>query len=172
MLHDELAASLAVHLSNPKHREPQVCWLNMKLRSGRPDVFAITPSFNLNKTRPTTYEIKVSRSDFLADVRAAKHRQYEKMSQYVYFAAPRGLLSEDEIPDGCGLIEYYSADVDKERPISGGKAVMKWTVKAGWHVTKFPKICHGELSLRDWMKMAFSQQKAFAPSYPQMEAAE
>jgi hypothetical protein len=51
-------------------------------------------------------EIKVSRADFLAD----KNKSFRKwedfgMGDHRYFAAPKGLLKAEEMPEGWGLLE-------------------------------------------------------------------
>lgn len=51
----------------------------------------------------TGYEIKVSRSDFLGD---EKWRAYLPMCNYLYFAAPSGLISPQELAADVGLIEH------------------------------------------------------------------
>jgi hypothetical protein len=48
-------------------------------------------------------EIKVSRSDFLRELKARKWEGWLPFVHRFYFAAPAGLLRLDEIPDGCGL---------------------------------------------------------------------
>lgn len=49
-------------------------------------------------------EIKVSRSDFLREIKSRKWETWRPYVHRFYFAAPAGLLKLDEIPDGCGLI--------------------------------------------------------------------
>lgn len=52
------------------------------------------------------YEIKVSRSDFLHEINNPEKRQQAlHLSNYFYFAAPKGLIAVEEIPEECGLIE-------------------------------------------------------------------
>lgn len=52
------------------------------------------------------YEIKVSRSDFLHEIKnPEKREQALNLSNYFYFVTPKGLVSVDEIPQECGLIE-------------------------------------------------------------------
>lgn len=52
------------------------------------------------------YEIKVSRSDFLHEIKHPKKRQTAVLySNEFYFVTPKGLVSKEEIPEGCGLIE-------------------------------------------------------------------
>jgi len=52
------------------------------------------------------YEIKVSRSDFLREIKDPEKRQHAlSVSNLYYFAAPSGLIKPDELPQECGLIE-------------------------------------------------------------------
>jgi hypothetical protein len=52
------------------------------------------------------YEIKVSRGDFLHEIKnPEKREQALELSNYFYFATPKGLVDVDEIPPECGLIE-------------------------------------------------------------------
>lgn len=66
------------------------------------DVATMKPSWT--QPNPTAYEIKVSRSDFHADTQVGKYRKYLPYLRRLYFAAPAGLLSKDEVPQGTGLI--------------------------------------------------------------------
>jgi hypothetical protein len=52
----------------------------------------------------TVIEVKVSRSDFLAD-RKKPHRQAGGMGRWRYYMAPVGLIALGELPAGWGLIE-------------------------------------------------------------------
>lgn len=99
--HNALAHDLAVVKANGN----RVVFEDIPMgRAGseRPDVYCISKSFT--KPQPTTYEIKVNRSDFLTDVRKSKWESYRPYSEYIFFACPDGLLTPAEIPDGCGLI--------------------------------------------------------------------
>lgn len=52
------------------------------------------------------YEIKVSRSDFLAELKnPAKRKRALLLSNLFYFAAPKGLIRADELPPEAGLME-------------------------------------------------------------------
>ncbi|WP_315782429.1 hypothetical protein [Bradyrhizobium sp. SZCCHNPS1003] len=54
----------------------------------------------------TSYEIKVSRSDFLKDVQQPlKQRGARLFSDQFFFVTPPGLLKPEEIPDWAGLLE-------------------------------------------------------------------
>lgn len=54
----------------------------------------------------TAYEIKVSRSDFLSEIRKPIKRRFAlRVSNRFYFVAPSGIVKIDEVPQECGLIE-------------------------------------------------------------------
>ena len=61
----------------------------------------------------TAFEIKVSRADFLKDIKNnLKQRGARLYSSNFYYVAPKGMLEPDEIPMWAGLIEY---DFDKKQ---------------------------------------------------------
>jgi hypothetical protein len=70
--------------------------------SARPDVYTIQKSFT--KPDPVTYEVKISVSDFRADVTSGKWQSYLKFSGAVTFAVPYGLVTKADIPKGCGFM--------------------------------------------------------------------
>lgn len=77
------------------------------------------------------YECKVTRSDFLSDVRSEKYKKYFPFCNYFAFACPTGLIKQDEIPADCGLT-YISPDgncravkVGRWRPIDLDALTMK-----------------------------------------------
>lgn len=56
------------------------------------------------------YEVKVSRSDFLSEIKKpSKRRPAMRYSNQFFFAAPAGLVKPTEIPYDCGLIEVSPA---------------------------------------------------------------
>lgn len=56
--------------------------------------------------RLIAYEVKVSRADFLSEIRQPdKRAQALKISTEYSFATPQGLVKPDEVPDECGLVE-------------------------------------------------------------------
>lgn len=100
--HNELASDLAHHLRGTSDR---LVWTDMQIGpsgSARPDVYTIPKSYS--KFLPMTYEVKISVADFRRDVTAGKWQSYLDFSAGVIFAAPQGLLSKADVPDGCGLI--------------------------------------------------------------------
>ena len=100
--HDQLANDLAEHLSQNSDR---IIWTDMQLGpsgSPRPDVYSIPKSYSGFK--PIAYECKVSVSDFRSDITKGKWQSYLKYSSGVVFAVPKGLITKDDVPKGCGLI--------------------------------------------------------------------
>lgn len=99
--HDALVEDLAGHLVGPR----RMVWRDMQLGphgSPRPDVYSIEKSFC--RPSPTAYEVKVSQSDFRADVTAAKWHSYLDYAYSVVFAVPAGLVKPEDIPAQCGLL--------------------------------------------------------------------
>lgn len=63
------------------------------------------------------YEVKISRSDFKADLKKSKWKWWEmkfedKMPNYFYYVCPSGLISKDEIQDFAGLIYFNCGEID------------------------------------------------------------
>ncbi|HAP81092.1 MmcB family DNA repair protein [Atlantibacter hermannii] len=129
--HDALAHDLAEHL---RQNTARIVWEDMQLGpsgTARPDVYAIPCSFS--KFCPVVYEIKVSVSDFRADVTAGKYTKYFAYASAVVFAVPEGMLKKSDIPEGCGLM------------------VRK---KSGWHTLKGPTMRSIDNLPRDaWIKL-------------------
>ncbi len=75
------------------------------------DAFAINlwPS---KKHRRIAYEIKVSRADFLKELKSPSKRQWAiEISNQFYFIAPQGIITLEELPDGCGLLEVVDDEI-------------------------------------------------------------
>ncbi len=54
------------------------------------------------------FEIKVSRGDFLTELKNPRKRiNAMELANDFYFAAPVGVIKEKEIPEGCGLVEIH-----------------------------------------------------------------
>jgi hypothetical protein len=99
--HDELANDLADSLEVPE----RMVWTDMQLGpsgSARPDVFTMQKSYS--RPLPKSYEIKVSLSDFRSDITSGKWQKYLKFSGCVIFAVPKGLITKEDVPIGCGLM--------------------------------------------------------------------
>ena len=67
-----------------------------------PDVLAFVGGFS------TLIEVKVSRADFLRDKRKLpRAHDYLCIGNYRIYCAPKGLLTEDDIPETWGLLDVY-----------------------------------------------------------------
>lgn len=71
----------------------------------RLDFFAVH-TWRSKNYRAVAYEIKVSRSDFLREMRDPYKRAFaERVSHECYFVAPPGLISSEEVPFPWGLMQ-------------------------------------------------------------------
>lgn len=120
--HDELAHDLA----NTRRNVGEIVAERLGLGSwgGREqlDVAAMRPSWS--NPRPTAYEIKVTRSDFLSDVRSEKYARYLPFVSRLYYATPAGLVKPSEIPPGVGLVVrgpngWYARRAARNHPVTG-----------------------------------------------------
>lgn len=113
--HDKLAASLAVALGGTAWQNVHLGspWLaamskwqygeSQGVRSGvqRADVVAVKPSYK--RFCLSMYEVKVSRQDFLSDIRDGKWMGYLGHCHRFYFACLSGVADASEIPEPAGL---------------------------------------------------------------------
>ena len=70
----------------------------------RADVFAMSETY---PPRFIICEVKVSRADFLSDMRSDKYLDYIYHCNLFYFATPYELIDENDLPRGCGWLEQY-----------------------------------------------------------------
>ena len=77
-------------------------WLNSFDGPGQADVITIKPSYN--RFNLDIYEIKVSRSDLLNDIKSGKYKKYLPHCNRLYFAVKQDICNKEEIPEGVGLI--------------------------------------------------------------------
>src|SRR5438874_5930135 len=79
----------------------------------RLDAFALNSLPHTGMKR-VCYEIKTSRADFLTELKhPLKRRIGMRYSNEFYFVIPGGMLSPDEVPPECGLIEAGSATFEE-----------------------------------------------------------
>jgi hypothetical protein len=115
----------------------------------RLDAFALNCLPHL-ATKRVCYEVKVSRADFLGEVKQPlKRRIGMRFSNEFFFVAPKGLLSIDEVPVDCGLIEIGQAATEESRALLRRRTEPFWfdaerscfcvvTVPAPWRDTPGP----------------------------------
>lgn len=70
----------------------------------------------------TEWELKISRSDFKADFKKPKHRQFRQGDggyiKRFWYVVPQGLVDIHEIPSYAGLMYYYRKGNDRYlRPV-------------------------------------------------------
>ena len=87
----------------------------------KPDVFSIRNTSVAEYVEPVVHEVKVRRSDLLADLRqAAKRAAYLDLGEcwYVLGADARGrcIGAPEEIPDGCGVMVVEGDRLRVARP--------------------------------------------------------
>lgn len=83
----------------------------------RLDAFALNCLPYLGMKR-ICYELKCSRTDFLGEIRRPlKRRIGMRFSNEFYFVTPTGMLSVQEVPVDCGLIEVGVAENEESRSL-------------------------------------------------------
>ncbi len=88
--------------------------------SQRVDAFALNCLPHLSMKR-VCYEVKVSRADYLSELKhPLKRRMGLRYSNEFYFVTPPELLTPDEIPVECGLMES-----DKPRGATEAECCMR-----------------------------------------------
>ncbi len=132
--HDKLAEDLALALDTPWRQVPLgSVWIdNAQLA----DVITIKPSYT--KFCLHIYEVKVTRADFLNDLRRDKWRGYMPHCHRLSFAVPVGMVKKDEIPQEAGLI------------VRGSK---------GWRVLKAAPKTNLEIPQNTLLSMLFLKQR-------------
>lgn len=122
--HHDLGRHLAQWLSEQGRLTWEDCafdvLVNGQAACTRPDVLSTACTLNMAKLDQQVHEIKVSRADFLSDIRNPEKREaYFQLAPRVSYATPHGLVNKDEIPAECGWIEQGpsgSSWVVRKRP--------------------------------------------------------
>ena len=107
--HEELVGQVAVEMT----RAGRLAWRGLSLRAkvgeawqmAMPDVFSIRQSTVEAYLEPLVHEIKVNRSDLLADLRRpAKRAAYLDVGSACWYVIRAGIAEPNEIPLECGVI--------------------------------------------------------------------
>lgn len=139
--HETLVAVVAREMQ----RAGRIVWRRLSLRApledadcstrwvmAMPDVFSIRHTTVEAYVEPVVHEIKVSRSDLLADLkRPDKGRAYRALGGECWYVLREGLCNEDEIPAEYGLMVATGAGSDRlevlrpapRRPVTMGFSV-------------------------------------------------
>lgn len=135
--HNQLAEDLALAIGGMPFLDVPLG--SVVLSSGkaqRADVVGIKPSYT--RFAIAIYEVKVSRADFLSDIRSEKWKGYLDHCHRFYFAVQSGICSKDEIPHPAGLI------------VRGEK---------GWVTIKGAKPMETEIPVDTLMSLIFNKTK-------------
>jgi len=98
--HNQLVRRIATWFKN-RHQSSIVMAEFVTVAQEIPDVLAMQSG-----ARSVLVECKVSRSDFLSDKDKFFRRQEEYgVGDRRYYAAPEGIIKDEELPDGWGLLE-------------------------------------------------------------------
>lgn len=99
----------------------------------RIDFFAMD-CFQSHKYNRYAYEIKISRSDFLNDIKQS-HKQVNAhaVSNYFYWVCPKGLIQKHEIPNGDGLMYV---DIDNPNNWIDGKTNVHYKTRIVHQATR------------------------------------
>ena len=82
-----------------------------------PDVYSIRPSTREDCVEPVAHEIKVRRSDLLADLRKPdKGAAYRALSSQCWYVLARGIGEPDEVPAEFGVLWADAAGFEVARP--------------------------------------------------------
>lgn len=106
----EVLAALKAGVAGPRSSKIAVEELRMGSGFGaaqmrRIDLWVIDPG-PATGCRTASYEVKVSRSDFLGELKQPnKQRSARLFSDEFWYVAPEGLIKPEEVPDWAGLIE-------------------------------------------------------------------
>jgi len=145
----------------------------------RLDAFALN-CYPHKAMRRVCYEVKLSRADFLSELRQPlKRRIGMRYSNEFYFVTPAGMVDAAEIPAGCGLIEAGVGEVEEYRralekqegffhfdPASRGYCVL--VLPAPWRDTPGPTWELTAAMLRH-QRRVLSPPAAGAPEQGQLE---
>ncbi|MGE8063867.1 adenylosuccinate synthase [Pseudomonas sp. NPDC089569] len=107
MTHSELCEVAKKWLRRPNSQGGHGCQVALsECRSGwggeMPDSIGFRAA--TRETETVVVEVKVSRSDFLADAKKPHRADGEGMGLYRYFMCPEGLIQPDEVPERWGLL--------------------------------------------------------------------
>ncbi len=94
----------------------------VRLRGYQDSIVDVLAIRNSGKAQVRIFEIKTSRSDFLAELKKPyKRLNGIELANEFLFATPVGMIDPKELPEGCGLVEIHrggKAYVTVESPFS------------------------------------------------------
>lgn len=119
--HELLVQRIAAEMG----RAGRIVWQGLSLRArvgeawamAMPDVFSIRHTSVEAYLDPVVHEVKVQRSDLLADLRKeTKRAAYLGLSSECWYVIREGIAAADEVPAECGVLIAGEAGLDVARP--------------------------------------------------------
>ena len=96
-----------------------------------PDVFSIRHTTVEAYLEPIVHEVKVQRSDLLADLRRATKREaYLQLGGECWYVIKAGIAEPDEIPPECGVLVADAGGLTWRARRRGGRR--GWASRSGW----------------------------------------
>jgi hypothetical protein len=117
--------SLVERVAREMTRAGRLAWRGLAVRArvgdawamAMPDVFSIRHTTVEAYLEPIVHEIKVRRSDLLADLRRASKREaYLQIGGECWYVIREGIAAPQEIPDQCGVLVADAARLIVARP--------------------------------------------------------
>jgi hypothetical protein len=117
--------TLVERVAREMTRAGRVAWRGLSLRArvddawvmAMPDVFSVRYTSVEAYLEPIVHEVKVQRSDLLADLRRmAKRGAYLDLSSECWYVIKEGIADPSEVPPECGVILASGAALDVARP--------------------------------------------------------
>lgn len=138
--HNQLAEDLAIALGGTPFLDIPLGSVSLAFFKGagvqRADVLKVQPSYK--RFAVSIYEIKISRSDFLSDIRNEKWKGYLPHCHRFYFAFPEGIAQKDDVPKEAGIM------------IREAKT---------WKVIRHPKLRDVDIPQETLYSLIFSKQR-------------
>jgi len=117
--------ALVERVAREMTRAGRIAWRGLSLRAkvgdgwamAMPDVFSIRHTTVEDYLEPVVHEIKVRRSDLLADLkREAKRAAYLQLCGECWYVIREGIAQPDEIPPECGVLVAGDGTLEVARP--------------------------------------------------------
>lgn len=136
----------------------------------RLDAFALNCLPHLGMKR-ICYEVKASRADFLGEMRRPlKRRIGMRFSNEFFFLTPPGMVSIDEVPNECGLIEVGQARTDESmRLVRSHPGFFQVDAATGWYCMTIVPAPWRDTPAPTWQFLAAmlrNQQRAMSENPP------
>jgi hypothetical protein len=117
--------ALVERVAREMTRAGRIAWRALSLRAkvdegwtmAMPDVFSIRNTTVEDYLEPIVHEIKVRRSDLLADLkRSAKRAAYLQLGGECWYVIREGIARPEEIPPECGVLVASDGALEVARP--------------------------------------------------------